>query len=109
MVALPGFSRMKIGTKVLILCLVLVIVPTLILGIVAYSNSSAAITEQVNDLLNTQILDVQKMTQNTYQLAQQKLNGDLNVLHYTFYQIGTPDIRDGKLVLSVGPGNVCHQ
>lgn len=97
-----GFSRMKIGTKILIICLVLVTVPTLLLGLVAYNNSSAAISEQVEILLTTQISDVDKMTANTYDLAQQKLNGDLSVLRQTFYGYGTPGISDGKLVLSGG-------
>lgn len=97
-----GFSRMKIGTKILIICLVLVIVPTLLLGLVAYFNSSSAINEQVDMVLKTQISDVEKMTANTYELAQQKLNGDLNVLRQTFYGYGTPAISDGKLVLSGG-------
>ncbi|MCU0631637.1 MAG: Cache 3/Cache 2 fusion domain-containing protein [Methanolinea sp.] len=97
-----GFSRMKIGTKILIICLVLVTVPTLLLGLVAYSNSSAAISEQVDALLVTQISDVDKMTTNTYDLAQQKLNGDLNVLRQTFYGYGTPGISEGKLVLAGG-------
>ncbi|HPD11498.1 MAG TPA: Cache 3/Cache 2 fusion domain-containing protein, partial [Methanoregulaceae archaeon] len=97
-----GFSRMKIGTKILIICLVLVTVPTLLLGLVAYNNSSAALSEQVEILLNTQISDVDKMTANTYELAQQKVNGDLSVLRQTFYGYGTPGISDGKLVLSGG-------
>ncbi|OPX66301.1 MAG: Sensory rhodopsin II transducer [Methanoregulaceae archaeon PtaB.Bin056] len=97
-----GFSRMKIGTKILIICLVLVTVPTVLLGLVAYNNSSAAISEQVDILLTTQISDVDKMTANTYDLAQQKLNGDLSVLRQTFYGYGTPGISDGKLVLSGG-------
>lgn len=97
-----GFSRMKIGTKILIICLLLVIVPALIIGIFAYTNASSAINEQVDNLLETQISDVQRMTASTYELSQQKLTGDLNVLHHTFYGYGTPAISDGQLVLSGG-------
>jgi len=99
MVRFAGFSRMKIGTKILIICLVLVTVPTLLLGIVAYTSSSSAITEQVDTLLSTEISSIDKMTSNTYELAQDKLNGDLNVLRSTFYSHGTPEIAGGKLVL----------
>ncbi|MDH7509623.1 MAG: Cache 3/Cache 2 fusion domain-containing protein [Methanolinea sp.] len=99
MVKISGFSRMKIGTKILIICLLLVAVPTLLLGLVAYTSSSNAISEQVDTLLATQISDIQKMTANTYDLAQQKVNGDLNVLRSTFYGYGTPEISGGKLVL----------
>ena len=78
------------------------IVPALIIGIFAYTNASNAINEQVDNLLETQISDVQRMTASTYELSQQKLTGDLNVLHHTFYEYGTPAIRDGQLVLSGG-------
>ena len=97
-----GFSRMKIGTKILIICLLLVIVPAVIIGIFAYTNASNAINDQVDNLLETQISDVERMTASTYELSQQKLTGDLNVLHHTFYEYGTPAIRDGQLVLSGG-------
>lgn len=99
MVKISGFSQMKIGTKVLIICLVLVTVPTLLLGLVAYTSSSNAISGQIDTLLSTEISDIQKMTSNTYDLAQQKVNGDLNVLRSTFYGYGTPEISGGKLVL----------
>jgi len=99
MVKISGFSRMKIGTKILIICMVLISVPTLLLGLVAYTSSSNAISGQVDTLLSTEISDIQKMTSNTYDLAQQKVNGDLNVLRSTFYGYGTPEISGGKLVL----------
>lgn len=99
-----GFSRMKIGTKILIICMLLVIVPTLLLGLVAYFNSSTAINEQIDNYLSVQVSDVERMTASTYELSKTKSMGDLNVLHYTFYEHGTPAISDGKLVLTGGPG-----
>jgi len=99
MAILDKFSRLKIGTKILIICLVLVIVPTLLLGLVAYTSSSNAISGQIDTLLSTEINDIRKMTANTYELAQTKVNGDLNVLRSTFYGYGTPEISGGKLVL----------
>ncbi len=99
-----GFSRMKIGTKILIICLILVIVPTLILGLVAYFNSSAAINEQVDNFLTMQISDVQRMTASTYELSKVKTLGDLNMFHYMVYEHGTPAIIDGNLVLTGGTG-----
>jgi len=99
MATLNKFSTLKIGTKILIICLVLVIVPTLLLGLVAYTSSSNAISGQIDSLLSTEINDIRKMTANTYELAQNKVNGDLNVLRSTFYGYGTPEISGGKLVL----------
>ncbi|WP_433450590.1 hypothetical protein, partial [Methanoculleus thermophilus] len=38
------FSDMKVGTKILVICLFLAIIPTLMLGVVAYTSSSGVIT-----------------------------------------------------------------
>ncbi len=97
-----GFSRMKIGTKILIICLLLVIVPALIIGIFAYTNASSAINEQVDTLLMTQVDDVATMIGITHDAAQNKLTGDLSVLRQKFYEYGTPSISDGRLVLTGG-------
>ncbi|MGC9436295.1 MAG: Cache 3/Cache 2 fusion domain-containing protein [Methanomicrobiales archaeon] len=99
------FKGMKMGTKILIICLVLVIVPTSLLGVVAYTSSAAAITDQVDDSLTTQIMDVDRMADNTYQLAQESLDAELSTLRYIFNSKGTPAIVDGQLVLQSGGGD----
>jgi len=91
------FNRMKIGTKILIICLVLVIVPTLLLGTVAYITASNAINDQLDMTLNTQITDIRGMTSNSYDLSKNKLNGDLNLLRSRFTASGTPAIVGGKI------------
>ncbi len=91
------FNRMKIGTKILIICLILVIVPTLVLGIVAYTTASNAINSQLDMTLNTQVTDFKGMTSNSYDLSKSKLNGDLNLLRSRFTVSGTPAIVDGKI------------
>jgi len=92
------FNRMKIGTKILIICLILVIVPTLVLGMVAYSTASSAINNQLDMTLNTQTTDFRGMTSNSYDLSKSKLNGDLNLLRNRFADSGTPEIVNGKIV-----------
>jgi len=99
------FKGMKMGTKILIICLVLVIVPTALLGVVAYTSSAAAITDQVDSLLSTQIRDVDRMAENTYELAQESLDAELSTLRYIFNSKGTPAIVDGQLVLQGPEGN----
>ncbi|OPY36506.1 MAG: Sensory rhodopsin I transducer [Methanoregula sp. PtaU1.Bin051] len=93
------FNNLKIGSKILIICLFLVIVPTVTLGVVAYINASSGLSDQLNLMLDTQISDVRKMTDNSYQLSKNKLDSDLRVLRLGFNEYGTPAIVDGKLVV----------
>ena len=91
------FNRMKIGTKILIICLILVIVPTLLIGTVAYITASNAINDQLDMTLNTQVNDIRAMTSNSYDLSKTKLDGDLNLLRNRFTAYGTPSVYDGKI------------
>jgi len=88
---------MKIGTKILIICLVLIIVPTLLLGTVAYITASNAINDQLDLTLNTQVNDIRSMTSNSFDLSKSKLDGDLNLLRNRFTAYGTPSIYNGKV------------
>ena len=81
------FNRMKIGTKILIICLILVIVPTLLIGTVAYITASNAINDQLDLTLNTQVNDIRAMTSNSYDLSKTKLDGDLNLPEKPFRSI----------------------
>jgi PAS domain S-box-containing protein len=91
------FNRMKIGTKILIICLFLVIVPTLLIGTVAYITASNAINDQLDMTLNTQVNDIRAMTSNSYDLSKTKLDGDLNLLRNRFAAYGTPSASDGRI------------
>ena len=97
------FSDMKVGTKILVICLFLAIIPTLMLGIVAYTSSSGVINEQIETLLETQVHDAKGWTNDVYKLTRNKVNSDLNVLRENFYARGSPEVIDGKLTL-VGAG-----
>lgn len=91
------FNRMKIGTKILIICLILVIVPTLLIGTVAYITASNAINDQLDMTLNTQVNDVRSMTSNSYDLSKTKLDGDLKLLRNRFAALGKPAINNGRI------------
>ena len=93
------FSDMKVGTKILVICLFLAIIPTLMLGIVAYTGSSGVINDQIETLLETQVHDAKGWTNDVYKLTRNKVNSDLNVLRENFYARGTPEVIDGKLTL----------
>lgn len=93
------FSDMKVGTKILVISLFLAIIPTLLLGLVAYSSSSNVINEQIETLLETQVQDVKGWTNDVYKLTRNKVNSDLNVLRQNFYAKGTPAIINNNLTL----------
>lgn len=98
------FSNMKVGTKILVICLFLSILPSLSIGIVAYSSSSGVINEETETLLTTQVNDMKGWTNDVYKLTINKVNSDLNVLRQNFYEKGKPEIIDGKMVLTTDTG-----
>ena len=99
------FSDMKVGTKILVICLFLAIIPALMLGLVAYTSSSGVINEQIETLLETQVHDAKGWTNDVYKLTRNKVNSDLNVLRENFYARGTPEVINGRLVLVGADGN----
>ncbi|PKG33824.1 methyl-accepting chemotaxis protein [Methanoregula sp.] len=101
---LEFFSNMKVGTKILVICLFLAIIPTLLLGIVAYTTSSSVISEQTQSLLETQVQDMKGWTNDVYKLTRNKVNSDLNVAKQNFYGKGTPQIINDRMTLVTNDG-----
>ena len=99
------FSNMKVGTKILVICLFLAIIPTLLLGLVAYTSSSSVISEQTQALLETQVGDMKGWTNDVYKLTRNKVNSDLNVAKQNFYGKGTPEVINDKMTLIDSRGN----
>ena len=99
------FANIKVGTKILLICLFLAIIPTLLLGFVAYSSSSNVINEQIETLLETQVQDMKGWTNDIYKLTRNKVNSDLNVLRQNFYAHGKPEIDNGNMTLVDKNGN----
>ena len=93
------FSDLKVGTKILVISLFLAIIPTLLLGLVAYSSSTNVINEQIETLLETQVQDMKGWTNDVYKLTRNKVNSDLNVLRQNFYAKGTPEIINNNMTL----------
>ncbi|MCP1661407.1 MULTISPECIES: Cache 3/Cache 2 fusion domain-containing protein [Methanocalculus] len=93
------FGNMKIGTKILIICLALVIIPTVLLGVMAYNSASGAIEEQIETEFTLRVTENLQQTDATYTLTMDLLMSSMNVLRYDFQARGTPEIRDGQLVL----------
>lgn len=96
----PGWLKnATLGKKITIICLLLVIIPTLVLGFIAYSCSENAIRDSIKLQLETQSEDIDEATQTVYGLTQVKVNSDLNVLKELFYAKGSPSIVNDNMVL----------
>ena len=93
------FSDMKVGTKILVICLLLAIIPTSLVGVISYTSSTGVITDQIETLLQTQGRDMKGWTNDVYTLTRSKVDSDLNVLRQQFYLQGTPQIIDDQMVL----------
>ncbi len=94
------FEHASIGKKISAISLILVIVPVLILGAMAYSSANQAVSNDIKQNLEIQVNDMQEASATVYNLTQNKVNDDLNLLRKTFYDRGTPEIVDGKMVFS---------
>lgn len=92
----------SIGRKISIISLVLVIIPVIILGAVAYTSAYNAVYNDIRQNLDIQVSDMQEASATVYNLTQNKVNDDLNLLRKSFYDKGKPGIVDGKMVLSSG-------
>jgi len=93
------FDNATIGRKITLICLILVIIPTLVLGFVAYTSAESAIHDSILLNLKTQSQDLEEATKTAYELTQVKVKSDLNVLHENFYAKGKPEIINGNLML----------
>lgn len=93
------FTNLRVGTKILVICLLLAILPALLLGVVAYTSSSGVINEQTQALLESQVQDMKGWTNDIYKLTRNKVNSDLNVAKQNFYSKGVPQIIDNQMVL----------
>ncbi|MDT8439902.1 MAG: Cache 3/Cache 2 fusion domain-containing protein, partial [Wenzhouxiangellaceae bacterium] len=89
----------SLGVKILAVMMILIIVPTITLGLIAYSKSRSAIEDQVDGLLQVQIDDVVRMVDTTYTLASNALEAQLATFRHVFNSRGQPTIIDGQMVL----------
>jgi len=92
-------NNATIGQKIILICLILVIVPTVTIGYVAYTSAEATIKHDIRMSLEMQTADITEETKTVYDLTQVKVNSDLNILRQLFYDKGKPSIVNGELVL----------
>ena len=97
-------NHATIGKKITLISLILVILPVLVLGFFAYSSASDAVYDSIQERLQIQVEEIQDASATVYNLTQNKVNADLNVMHEYFYAKGKPAVRDGKMVMVSGSG-----
>ncbi|NLV27436.1 MAG: HAMP domain-containing protein [Methanomicrobiales archaeon] len=88
-----------IGRKISVICLILVILPALVVGYMAYTSAESAIKNDIQTNLEVQVSDINDESKTVYELTLVKVTSDLNVLHNYFYAKGSPSIVNDKLVL----------
>jgi methyl-accepting chemotaxis protein len=94
--------RASIGQKIIFICLILVIIPTLVLGIVAYTTAYDTVYNNIQENLQIQVSDMQDASATTFELTQNNLKGSMGVFHDQFYSKGTPALINGKMTLNSG-------
>ena len=93
-------KKISINTKLIVLGLLLVLVPSLIMGIVGYNAAKKAVYAGVEERLKEQASQISSDVQIVYNLAGDQLKSDLSLAHEIFYSYGSPYINDeGKMVL----------
>jgi hypothetical protein len=89
-------NNATIGQKIILICLILVIVPTVTIGYVAYTSAEATIKHDIRMSLEMQTADITEETKTVYDLTQVKVNSDLNILRQLFYDKGKPSNRQWR-------------
>ncbi len=92
-------NNATIGQKVILICLILVIVPAVTIGYIAYTSAEGTIKHDIRMSLKMQTADITDETKTVYNLTQVKVNSDLNILRQLFYDKGKPSIVNGELIL----------
>ena len=92
-------KNITIGRKISIICMILVIIPVLVLGIIAYSSAYNAVYTDIRSNLEVQVDDMQEASGTVNNLTQNMVNNNLNLLHQSFYAKGNPEIINEKLVI----------
>ncbi|KAF5411609.1 MAG: Sensory rhodopsin II transducer [Candidatus Methanogasteraceae archaeon] len=90
----------KIKTKLMVICLILVMIPVLVLGFASYSATKSGINEQSSVLLQQEVLLAKAQVESNYDMIQQKLISDLQVArsHYNEH-LGYADRRTKRVAV----------
>jgi len=93
-------TDLQLGWKILGIIVPLITIPTLVLGLLAYAKSRAAIEEQVNQLLVTQMSGAGRMVDTTYEMVTRSLEDELATFAFIVESAGTARIDEGELRLT---------
>lgn len=97
-----SIDNTPLSRKIIGICLILIIIPVLTLGTVAYNSASQASFSDFEQLLTNQVKDARESTSMVYNVTEDQLDVDLNLMKNEIVQKGDPQIMNGKLVLVSG-------
>lgn len=96
------FNDLNLNTKLIIVCLILVIVPVSIVGYLSFDSAKDAIYEETENKLAEQVLFVQDYIESTLNHIQDKVRSNLDVAKKFVLLYGTPRLdEDGGIVLEL--------
>lgn len=87
-------KSISIKWRLMFSCVAIVLVPIFIQGIFNYNSARNQIIQQTENLLQQQSKIIKQNVQNTYTLAKQKVESDLNVARYVLNKFGVPRINE---------------
>ena len=89
-------QSISIKWRLMFSCVAIVLIPIFIQGIFNYNSTRNQIIQQTEDLLQQQSKIIKQNVRNTYALAKQKVESDLNVARYIVNKFGVPRINEKK-------------
>lgn len=95
-------NEFTIKQQLLFLSIVLVLIPTAILGVISYESAKSEIITEVHANLEVQAGLILRNVESLYEAAQKKKEADLNVARAEFYSQGKPYLsKDETVTLAV--------
>jgi len=91
---------LKIGHKILLVCIILAFIPPLVLGIFSFSAAQAALDDNAKIIMTTIVSNAVLEEETVHGMTQSMLSVGQELLIDVFYNKGTPSIIDNQLVLT---------
>lgn len=92
-------KKISINIKLIALGLILVLIPSLIIGFVGYNSAKKSFYKGVETNQRESAKQIALNTKIVYDLATDQLKSNLVLAHQIYYTYGKPEIVDGKMVL----------
>ena len=101
---LKKFS-LKIGHKILFICIMLAFIPSFVLGIFSYFASQSALDDDAEIIMTIIVNNAALEEETVYDLTESMVSISQELLANVFYNKGSPSIIDNQLVLTRSDGH----